>query len=68
MDDSRAEQMLYKMNQRYSVISESKKQNKRHEKKKKEKLAKTSRVCAKDLGPNLNILPLPKYGQRLTQA
>ena len=37
-------------------------------KKNKEKLAKTSRVCAKDLGPNLNILPLPKDGQRLTQA
>ena len=45
-----------------------KKKEKKKKKKKKEKLAKNSRICAKDSGPNLNILPLPKYGQRLAQA
>ena len=67
MDDSRAEQVLYKMNEKHLVTPETNKQ-KKGIKKKKKKLAKTSRVCAKDLGPNLNILPLPKDGQRLPQA
>ena len=49
-------------------MSYQKAKNKAKDKKKKEKLAKNSRICAKDSGPNLNILPLPKYGQRLAQA
>ena len=65
MDDSRAEQMLYKMNYKHPVTPKTKKPKQAKKDIKKKKIAKTSRVCAKDLGPNLNILPLPKDGPRL---